>query len=577
MNSTVVCRVNVPHLHRKFIRIEAKYPSNADVLVLQLPVWRPGRYERADFAKNIKSWQAFGTQQEKLAFKKTGLSTWEVATSGSPEITIVYEYYANILNAGSSFVNEDLLYINPVNCFLFDPVRPFLSFQIELDIPDDWSTATGMQIETHRLLSAKDFQQLADCPILSSPNLAHLQYTIDRTVFHLRVYGELAMERHRILEDFKRFTEAQLRAFGSFPEPEYHFLFLLTPWAHYHGVEHENSTVIVLGPAANISEGNLYSELLGICSHELYHTWNVKKIRPLEMQPYDFSLPALSELGFVTEGVTTYFGDQFLHRCGLLSDQQYFGELEKLLDKHFDNPGRENYSLAQSSFDTWLDGYSAGIPWRKVSIYNEGALCAFIADVTIIKHSENRRSLDDVMRLMNKRYGVSGIGYTESDYLQALEETSGISFSWLFDQLIHGTESYFTFLLQAFESIGLELAVKPSEKAWEGWLGIRLDEKMEILGVLPDSPADRAGLWPGMKILSWNGIAIAKTSELSAHIDPTEQIKISFSLNGKIAAATVEPEGIPQYKKHLLRLKEHPGEEKLKAFHFWKYRLPLDS
>lgn len=576
MNPIVHCRVSVPHLHRKFIRIEATYPADAKELILQLPVWRPGRYEQADFARNIRAWAAHNADGDEVDFRKTGLSTWRVDTAGSPEITVSYEFYANVLNAGSSFVDEDLLYINPVNCFMYVPERPGLSYQVELDIPAGWTTASGMETEGNNILKATDFQQLADRPILSSPNLAHLKYLVGNTVFHLRVYGEMVMDRNRIVDDFTRFTEAQIRAFGRFPEPEYHFLLILTPWAHYHGVEHENSTVIVLGPSSGITEGRLYEELLGVSSHELYHTWNVKKIRPKEMQPYDFSMPALSELGFVTEGVTTYFGDQFLHRSGIFSDEQYFRALEKLVDRHFDNPGRANYSVAESSFDTWLDGYSAGIPWRKVSIYNEGALCALMADVHIIKQSSCRKSLDDAMQSMDSRFGMSGRGYSEADYKQALEECSGADFSWLFERYVYGREDYFPALLQVFDYLGIELSMQPSEKPWEAWLGMRLNDNLEIMSVLPESPADKAGLWTGMKLLSWNGHALNTARDWAASIKSTEKAEISFSHNGKVSLVLVEPVGNPQYRRHHLRLREHPGEEKERIFRFWKFRRPLE-
>ena len=143
---------------------------------------------------------------------------------------------------------------------------------------------------------------------------------------------------------------------------------------------------------------NLYNELLGISSHELYHVWNVKNIRPKTMSPYDFSKENYTHMGYVTEGVTTYMGDRILYESGVFSLEQYFLELEKLFQGHFHNDGRNHYPVSESSWDTWLDGYTGGIPGRKVSIYVEGALIALICDAKIRKETNHKSSLHDVLR-----------------------------------------------------------------------------------------------------------------------------------------------------------------------------------
>ena len=202
-----------------------------------------------------------------------------------------------------------------------------------------------------------------------------------------------------MLQDFKLFIEYQIQLFGSFPHKAFLFLFQITPYRSYHGVEHHKSTVILLGPSYDIFK-NFYSELLGVSSHELYHVWNVKNIRPQEMAPYDFSRENYTQMGYVTEGVTTYMGDRILYESGVFSLNQYFEELQKLFQRHFHNDGRNHYSVAESSWDSWLDGYVAGAPARKVSIYVEGALISLICDAKIRKSTSYKKSLHDVMKSM---------------------------------------------------------------------------------------------------------------------------------------------------------------------------------
>ena len=288
---------------------------------------------------------------------------------------------------------------------------------------------------------AKDYHQLVDSPFIASLNLHHDFYEVENTKFNIHIQGEICFDIEKIKTDFAKFTQKQFDLFGEFPFEEYHFLFQFQNEKAYHGVEHQNNTVITLGPAKDIGE-ELYKELLGVSSHELFHAWNVKAIRPIEMQPYDYSKENYTSLGYVTEGVTTYFGDVILHRCGLLNDDEFNEIIEKAKKRYFDNEGRKNYSVTQSSYDTWLDGYEKGIPGRKTSIYNEGMLCALILDKLIQNETNNEKSLDDVMRFMYQRFGKTGKGYSEQDYKNVCEEVYGNSLEEYFQNYIWGTKEY---------------------------------------------------------------------------------------------------------------------------------------
>ena len=243
---------------------------------------------------------------------------------------------------------------------------------------------------------------------------------------------------------------------------EYHYLNQILPYQAYHGVEHKKSTVVSLGPSYQVF-GSLYKELLGVSSHELYHTWNVKTIRPAEMLPYDFTKENYSPLGYLCEGVTTYMGDLFLFKSGVFTLDQYFNEFNTQLQRHFDNHGRLHYSVAESSFDTWLDGYQPGAPGRKVSIYTEGCLIAFITDVKLLQATKNKYGLDEVMKRLFFRFGLENKGVSEMDYKATIEEVGKVSFDAIFEDQIHGTKPYESLLTACLDYIGLELHHKPDE------------------------------------------------------------------------------------------------------------------
>jgi predicted metalloprotease with PDZ domain len=180
------------------------------------------------------------------------------------------------------------------------------------------------------------------------------------------------------------------------PVDEYHFIFQIVPYKFYHGVEHKKSTVITIGPGYAINGGDVYEDVLGVSCHELFHLWNIKTIRPIEMLPYDYTKENYSRSGYVYEGFTTYYGDKILLSSDVFNEQQYFVTLQERLLKHFHNFGRFSLSVTDSSWETWLDGYLPGAPYRKTNIYDEGCLIAFMLDVLILKATGNTKSLRDV-------------------------------------------------------------------------------------------------------------------------------------------------------------------------------------
>src|SRR3989344_3150974 len=381
-----------PHLH--FIDIEFISSVNQEETLVQLPAWRPGRYELGNFAKNIQKWAAFDEKGKELKFQKTTKDCWKVQTKGVSELHIKYNYYAIDLNAGSTFLDVTQLYMNPVNCCVFIPERINEDCEMTLQLPKEYKLACGAN-HKNNVISCKDFHELADSPFIASANLQHNKFNSAGKEFNIWFQGECKPDWGKIKIDFTKFCNHQMEMMKQAPFESYHFLFQILPTRMYHGVEHTTSTVCALGPGYNLMKGELYENFLGVSCHELFHAWNIKTIRPIEMQPYDYTKENYSKLGYVCEGVTTYYGDYLLYRCGVFSEQDYLKTFDERLQKHFDNFGRFNLSVADSSFDTWLDGYAPGIPNRKTNIYDEGNLLAFVTDMFIRKNSGNKNSLDD--------------------------------------------------------------------------------------------------------------------------------------------------------------------------------------
>lgn len=477
-------------------------------LALQLPAWRPGRYELQNFAQKIQKVEISDVATgQALPYRKTTKDRWEIAQVAGKYLRIRYNFYAHQMDAGGSWLDETQLYLNPVQCLMYAEGREQESCELALVLPDGWQLACGLPQGAPNVLQAHNFDQLADAPLIASPTLVHQQYEAGGLPFHVWVQGAAPLHWPRVLADFKAFSEEQLHLFGSFPVADYHFLNQLLPYKHYHGVEHHNSTVITLGPAELVMTETLYKEFLGVSCHELFHTWNIKSIRPAEMQPYDYARENYFRTCFIAEGITTYYGEYLLARSHVRTPAQYFEELGAVLHKHFADAGPDNLSLADASVDLWLDGYKPGVPDRKVSVYHKGALAALLLDLTLRQLSGQARSLDDVMRRLYAEFGQTGIGYTEADYIRLVEEVAGRKMGAYFDKFIYGLEPLAPPLDKVLHTVGCQLLVAENGSASEGRFGFRTmarNERTEVSGIWPGSPA-AAALTVDDEIMAVNG------------------------------------------------------------------------
>ena len=510
----ITYHINYTEPQRQYIAISVHFACSTErEIQLQFPAWRPGRYQLAHFAQFVKNFSVTDENGKRLPFHKCSKDQWIVSCENARELKVSYKFFANILNAGSTFMDDRQLYVNPVNCCIYILDRQEEPCEVHLNIPDNYEVASAVPFKD-RVARYQNYHELVDTPFVASAELKVASYEVLGKTFYLWFMGDFEPHWERIIHDFERFTHTQIAKFSDrrkkyvgFPVDEYHFIFQILNTKAYHGVEHEKSTVISLGPNTEIMD-KLYDEFLGVSSHELYHTWNVKCIRPKDMLPYDYSKENYTKMGYVAEGVTTYLGDVFLAESGVKDFKWYQSELEKLLQKHFDNFGRFNYSVAASSWDTWLDGYQKGAPDRKVSIYNEGALLAFALDMKIRKASENKQSLHDVMNDLYQEFGLKNRGYTEADYQQIAEKYTQDSLDTFFTDYINGTKPFESLMVEALETIGYTLEMKDNPKLEEQRLGIKLDatpESLTIMGTYPGGSGDLAGLMKDDILIAVNG------------------------------------------------------------------------
>lgn len=523
--------LSTPHVHRKMVKVRMSFSHSEENQIVQLSSWRPGRYEMGNFAKNISHVKAFNSSNENIELRKIEKDKWLVSCSADEQITFEYFYCAAELNAGSTYVNSQMLYVNPVNCIPFLPGRANENYIVE--ILDSYAhLSCGLPHEGNKMF-AQNFDELADSPFVASRNIEVLSQEVNGVTFLANIFGITNLNFERFWNDVRIYTELQLNIFGEFPVSKYRYLLHFTPYFMHHGVEHNTSTVIVMGHGENFDREEKYNEMLAICSHELFHTWNVKTLRPVEMMPYDFTKENYTQLGYVDEGVTTYYGDLCLRRSGIWNNDLWILSLEKWLNTHHRNYGRYSYSVADSSVDTWLDGYTPGVPWRKVSIYNEGALLSMILDIELIASTNGEKSMDDVMHQMYQLFAKKNIGYSVEDYWKTLVD-SGLSNANEFKtNIAESAIDYSSYLKKAFDKIGVELIWSPSAIATERLFGFSVDLQMgksKVTSVCMNSAADMGGLWYGDEILEVDGITVDKN--VNFLIEATTKTQLLILRNG---------------------------------------------
>ncbi len=426
---------------------------------VQLPAWRPGRYELQNFAQYIRKVKAFKEKDIPLEIAKISKDEWLLVNPTVGTLTIRYQFYADVVNAGGSCIQQDFLYINPVNCCMYHPDRMSEPCEMTVHFEPNNDIAGGMRYtreEDLTVFSANDYHELVDSPFFIASKLQHIDYEIDSVHFHLWIKGPWELPTELLRKDFIKFTRAQIEVFGEFPGDSFHFMLLISQEAAYHGVEHSRSTMMTLGPDTEKFEA-WYNDLLGLSSHELFHAWNIKRIRPVELLPYDYSREMYFSTCFVAEGLTTFYGDWMLYRSGVFDKATYLNELETTLRRHFETADKADLSLLESSWDLWLDGYKKGAPDRKVSVYHKGAAAALILNHLIETSTSGKKNLDDLMRLLWRRYGKPYIGYTYEGYKSAAQEIAGTDLTAYFENIISGNASILTEINEALKAERVQL------------------------------------------------------------------------------------------------------------------------
>lgn len=456
--------------------------------VLWLPSWIPGSYLIREFAKHIESVRAFDEDGRQLNIDKISKNQWRLFNTDHELITVEYDVYAYDLSVRGAYVDQTRLYVNPACVCLALQDQEHKPVEVEVFLPTElkhFDLATGLEhkslVKGRHTLYAKDYMQLIDSPFELAEQ-THFNFTAQGIEHEFVVSGQHQMNATRMQQDIEKICAAEIELFGSAPFDRYVFMTMATQNS-YGGLEHPNSTSL-LTPRDDLpkyNEGNepsaAYQRFLGLCSHEYFHAWLVKFIRPENFVNYELKQESYTSLLWIFEGITSYYDDLILYRSGVISQASYLNLLKAQIDRYLQNPGRFIQSVAESSFDAWIKFYRQDENSNQAgtSYYNKGALVALCLDLGLRSHGS---SLDDLLRLLYNR-AQQGIQVNERTMYELCKELTGQDWGDRLNFLINHTDELP--LEQVLPEFGLGYQLK-QDKALA--LGLKLQQKADGLHVV---------------------------------------------------------------------------------------------
>ena len=531
-----------PEAHLFTVTLEIPQPA-PDGQLLTLPAWIPGSYMIRDFARHIITISA-SAGEESVTLTKLDKQTWRCAPSSQP-LVVSYDVYAWDLSVRGAHLDTTHGYFNGTCLFLRVVGQEDQPCRVEISPPPGdqyklWRLATTLKGDGADHLEfgvyrADNYAELIDHPV-EMGTFAYADFDVEGTRHEIAITGKHDCDYDRLLRDLKRICQTEINLFDELPSMPRYLFQVMAVGDGYGGLEHRSSTSLIckrsdLPRASDKEVTNGYRQFLGLCSHEYFHLWNVKRITPKVFQDSDLSVEAHSQLLWAFEGITSYYDDLTLARSGCISGESYLELLAQLITRVLRIPGRFKQSIGDSSFDAWTKFYkqAENAPNAIVSYYAKGALIALSLDLTIRQQSGGDKSLDDVMRRLWREFGSQGVGVEEGDVERIAIDETGIDLSAFFDLAIRGTDDLPLQPLLASVGVGMAIrqaasaddkggvrkSVADGSKPVKPTLGVQhmADGKdVKLTMVLDGGAAQKAGFSAGDVVMAIDGLRVTPDS-----------------------------------------------------------------
>lgn len=528
-STDIAFTVSMPRPHTHLFEIDISIRKHGLVAgaaeeELVMPVWTPGSYLVREFERHVQDFAATDATGQPLKWEKINKNTWRVVTNRSRDWHATYKVYANELSVRTSELNSNHGYWNNANLLMYLEGYLKNSSTVRVVAPDVWKVATGLPgVPGQRnTFHAENFDVLYDSPFEVS-NFKSILFNVKGVPHRIVIDGAGNYDPERMRRDVQKIVETQMELMGGeIPYRDYTFILHLRSNAD--GLEHANSTSLgyprfgftisggdrVVSASPSTSAQNLdYRGFLSLVSHEFFHLWNVKRIRPDALGPFDYTKENYTKLLWVAEGITDYYSDLTLRRAGLISNDDFISSAARTFQQLQNTPGRLVQSAEEASFDAWVKFYrpDENTPNSQISYYDKGAILGLLLDLEIRKRTNGAKSLDDVLRALYADFFNKNRNYTPSDFQRAAETAAGGSLEEFFAKYVRGKEELN--YNAGLEAVGLRLERgalgadgKPVERVYLGADLRQEQDRVMVTRVYAGSPAYDQGLNTGDQIIA---------------------------------------------------------------------------
>lgn len=534
-------RFPAPHTH--YVDVEAVYPTGGKPQVeLFMAVWTPGSYLVREYERHVEAVAAKGPDGRARAVVKTRKNRWRVDTGGAASLTVSYRVYGREMTVRNNWIEAGFAMINGAPTFLTladDYHRPH---EVRIELAQGWKTsATALMpiAGAANAYRAEDFDQLVDSPIiLGNPVIE--SFDVDGKAHHLVLEGDPSFyDAKRAAADAEKIVRAAKGVWGQYPYPHYFFLDLVTESGG--GLEHKNSAMLMSSRYATRTR-RAYVGWLGLVAHEYFHNWNVKRLRPIELGPFDYEHEVYTKGLWIAEGFTDYYGNLLVIRAGLSSPAEYLDDLSGQIEAVQTTPGRLLQPVGMASYDTWIKQYRPDENTANTSInyYSKGAVVAFLLDAKIRRATNGTKSLDDAMRLAYERY-AGAKGYTLEQFYQTMSEVAGTDLKPWFATVVDTAEELD--YSDALEWYGLRFRPvdTASARAWLGFASRNDSGRLMVTQVRRGTPAYDAGINVDDEVLAIDDVRV-RADGLAARLDqyrPGDKISVLVARRDRLTTLPV--------------------------------------
>jgi predicted metalloprotease with PDZ domain len=412
----------------------------SDSIDVKMPVWAPGSYLIREFSKNIEQFDVKGIGQNTASYKKIDKNTWRIATAGNQRIEVTYKVYAFEVSVRTSFVDASHAFLSPTGVFMYVDGMLQLPSIVTVRPHQGWTkVSTGLEPVKGKPFTyyASDFDVLFDSPI-EVGNQDIFEFTAAGIKHEVAMYGGGNYDKAKLSVDMAKIVESQMSIFRDMPNKRYVFI-VHNFQSGGGGLEHLNSTVLGASrDAYNTEKG--YKGFLSLVAHEYFHLWNVKRLRPAALGPFDYSKENYTTDLWISEGFTAYYDNLILRRTGIYSPEAYLNVLSSDIETVSNQPGAGIQPVAESSFDAWIKYYRPNENSKNtgISYYNKGAVLGMILDLEIINATKGTKGLDDVLKAMYDEYFLKqNRGFTSGEFKTMAEKVGGISLDNFYNEYVY--------------------------------------------------------------------------------------------------------------------------------------------